>query len=383
MLSLQIINKWPKSLTWSRSQKDPLSKKADAVFSAPIDFLMVGGASILFLLTALLATALTGKDGVYTFGFLAYMGSFVINFPHFAHSYQLFYNDVFGEIKRAQLARKLQIVFSGFLVPAFILFYVTASYLIVPESISRMVYAMFFFVGWHYAKQGYGVFIVLAAYKKLYFKDWEKTLLRINIHLVWIYTWAAGQGLFIEKIYHNVSYTSLSVPRNILDLVGLVSLVLSFLSFSLIFKIFFWEKRGVSWNGLIGYICGSYLWLGFGSLHPAFALFVPLFHCLQYNLFVYRLKINEQKIHSNKPKEIYKNVLIFVFWGTLLGALFMDILPGQMDQWTFEKTGQNGFFLASFLLFINVHHYFLDSVFWKKENQRVSQFLFKENHVSQ
>jgi len=59
-------------------------------------------------------------------------------------------------------------------------------------------------------------------------------------------------------------------------------------------------------------------------------------------------------------------------WFALLG------LPGTLDQAAPYDRGVwgAGLFLFMIFMFINIHHYFIDNVIWRKENDEVRQYLF-------
>jgi hypothetical protein len=62
----------------------------------------------------------------------------------------------------------------------------------------------------------------------------------------------------------------------------------------------------------------------------------------------------------------------------LLGFLGFWWIPQKLDTWIgYDETlfGPT-LFLFVFWLFINVHHYFLDSVMWRAENPEVRRNLF-------
>ena len=61
----------------------------------------------------------------------------------------------------------------------------------------------------------------------------------------------------------------------------------------------------------------------------------------------------------------------------------MEFLPKIMDHgddqiWIAAPTGfSHFFFLASFLMFISYHHYFIDYAFWRRDNRDVQKFVFR------
>ena len=62
-----------------------------------------------------------------------------------------------------------------------------------------------------------------------------------------------------------------------------------------------------------------------------------------------------------------------------LGALFMDLIPAAIDKAVASDCVHfsRNYFIVSFLLFINIHHFFIDSAFWRRDNKDVQQFLFR------
>lgn len=74
---------------------------------------------------------------------------------------------------------------------------------------------------------------------------------------------------------------------------------------------------------------------------------------------------------------------MFALRGVVLGALGFWLVPGMFD---FARTGtlslsvtQTSVALASAWLFINVHHYLIDNVLWRKGNPSVAKHLFGQS----
>ncbi|TGV82311.1 hypothetical protein EN788_64000, partial [Mesorhizobium sp. M2D.F.Ca.ET.145.01.1.1] len=111
--------------------------------------------------------------------FLAY----VINYPHFAHSYQLFYRNFGRKLRGDGYDRNLQLryIFAGIVVPLLMgAFFAYGSITANARLLGNATNAMFFFVGWHYVKQGYGMLMVDAVLKRRFFTDPDKKILLIN-----------------------------------------------------------------------------------------------------------------------------------------------------------------------------------------------------------
>src|SRR5262245_21059647 len=84
------------------------------------EFLLVGGATPIFYATAWLLRRSFGLDSSeYAAGFVTFYAAFVINDPHFAVTYLLFYKDgrrrAFGDAFAPR--QRARYVFAGFVVP--------------------------------------------------------------------------------------------------------------------------------------------------------------------------------------------------------------------------------------------------------------------------
>jgi hypothetical protein len=101
----------------------------------------------------------------------------LINHPHFAHSYQIFYRNFGRKVRGDGYHRNLQhrYVFAGIVVP--IIMGGFFAYSVVNGSTRMLGFAanmLGFFVGWHYVKQGYGILMVDSVLKRLFFTNLEK-----------------------------------------------------------------------------------------------------------------------------------------------------------------------------------------------------------------
>jgi len=69
----------------------------------------------------------------------------------------------------------------------------------------------------------------------------------------------------------------------------------------------------------------------------------------------------------------------FVALGTLLGYLAMDAVPRFFDsRFHYDQGifGPNLFYFA-FIVFINIHHYFIDNVIWRFKDPEVRTYLLR------
>jgi hypothetical protein len=374
------------------------STASPAVVSAPrhpgylfhplTDFLMAGGGSILVAIPVF--WLIRDKVAVQpTALWLSLVLSVFINYPHFAHSYQLLYAGIGRRILGPDTTRKvsLKYIWAGFVAPGLIGAFLVSAYL--SGNVHVLGYAanaVFFSVGWHYVKQGYGVITVLSAIRRIYYSDVEKKLLLLNGYTVWIHSWMMLNVALREQTYYGVKYFLLDLPPLALT-IGYVATALTTLALAIALGRRVVRRQPVSWNGIVGYVSSLYLWVVAFYADPIFTLFVPAFHSLQYLLFVWRYQVN--KAHAEVAtagdvqiprgsRTVVMSVARFVLVGMVLGFIGFMALPTVLEASLTPDPAVWGGTVFVFILsaFINLHHYFIDNVIWRRDNEDVRRFLF-------
>lgn len=90
-------------------------------------------------------------------------------------------------------------------------------------------------------------------------------------------------------------------------------------------------------------------------------------------------KIPQSRILSILGPAYRVRLLEFISAGLLLGGLGFWLIPTALTAivpYDREVLGSSLFFFIV-LIFINVHHYFLDNVMWRRGNPEVSRYLFR------
>ncbi|MGH7856142.1 MAG: hypothetical protein ACREQY_02350, partial [Candidatus Binatia bacterium] len=165
-------------------------RREGSLFHPAVDFLLAGGASLLFLVPAAVVVG-RNESLLEHAAALALFLATVVNYPHFAHSYQILYTGIRAKIFGRDTPRtiRLRYLWAGVVAPALIaLFLGSACAAGNPEALGYGVNAMLFLVGWHYVKQGYGVLVVLSAIRGIRYGDVERKWLLRNAYAVWIYS---------------------------------------------------------------------------------------------------------------------------------------------------------------------------------------------------
>jgi hypothetical protein len=345
-----------------------------------LEFLLVGGLTpLLFPLSFLLRGTLGLSSADYAVGFTAFYAAYVINDPHFAVTYLLFYEDgrarAFGSAWK--LTQRLRWLAAGVLVPVVLAAW--AGYGLFTRSapaLGLMMELMFALVGWHYVKQGFGVMATLAARRGLFFGKWERVVLLTHCFSGWAFAWANPAAAAREVESKGVIYTALAHPAwldratHVVFLASLAGLVVM-----LARK---WKREGPLplLSPLTAMLVSIWSWSVYSSIDPLVMYVTPALHSVQYLYFVWLLRGNQAKEREGPPWfERSAKTRLGILAASALGlgfvlfhgapALLDSALVGKRDR--LLDTGPTPYFAALYA-FVNIHHYFMDFVIWRKDN---------------
>lgn len=362
------------------------------LFHPLVDFLCLGGGS-LFVLVPLMMIELSKE---LQFGVVAtgLMVANVVNHPHFAHSYQIFYRDFGRKLLGTDYAPllRLRYLVAGVVVPlALILFFAVS----IAQGDARMLglgaNLMVFLVGWHYVKQGYGMVIVDSVLKRRFFAQPEKKALVLNAYAVWILSWLLANWLNAEREFQGLKHYSFAIPDGVVYAAMAVAAVSTAISLYVLAAKCFRDGAKAPINGMVAYLVTLYVWLLFGFLNPIMLVLIPAFHSLQYLVVVWRYQLN---VESNRPDSAEKPSLgllarcipsiavlrfvVFLLFGLVLGYIGFWRAPDLATSLVpyYQAVFGATLYLFLFWIFINVHHYFLDNVMWRRENPETARYLF-------
>ncbi|QCO68375.2 hypothetical protein E5843_12445 [Luteimonas yindakuii] len=350
------------------------------LFGPTIDLLLLGGGSLIALL--LLRLFLGGDESAQTLSLGATLAlANLINHPHFAHSYQIFYSGIRTKLRSDQYPSDLrrQYLFVGFVAPMVIGGYLAWTVIFAaPRMLGLAANAMFFLVGWHYVKQGYGMAMVDAVLKRAFYTEHEKRWLLANAYATWILSWLLINYLIGKstKAYFGIEYFAIPVPIEVVIAAGAAAGFTAITIGQLLLR----SKHPIAWNGLIAYFTTIYAWLLIRD--PIVILWVPLFHSLQYLAVVWRFQWNKSRASrvTVLGSDLGYGVRMFGFivGGSILGYAGFWVLPSWLNAvvpYNRDLFGPSLFFFLVWV-FINIHHYLLDTVMWRKGNPDVAKHLF-------
>lgn len=344
------------------------------------EFLLVGGATILLFPLAWFARRAVGLDPAeYAVGFITFHGAHVINDPHFAVTYLLFYKDVkqraLGNVFSP--AQRVRFWLAGFIVP--LLFGSWAIVALATRSaisLGWMLQTMFFLVGWHYAKQGFGVLVVLSARRGVFFSPSERRTFLFHSFASWSYAWASPSDP--GKLMEEKGVIFSSIPHGpTIELATLTGFIVSALAM-LIVIVNRLRKHGQlpPLVPLISFLSTLWFWTVFTSLDPLMMYLIPALHSVQYLYFVGLLRRNQACEKEGPPffgRPASVQLTVLAIFSIALGWFLFRGAPTVLDTLLVPRSSRLtdlGLtpYSAALFAFVNIHHYFMDHVIWRNEN---------------
>jgi hypothetical protein len=348
-----------------------------------LEFFAVGGATlVLFPLSWLLRRALGLDEAELAVGFSMFYLAYVINDPHFAVTYLLFYRDarrraLSPDVGATQRARWL---LAGVIVPVTLVVWAIAALRgRSAPTLGWMIQLMYLTVGWHYVKQGFGVLAVLSARRGVTLLAQERAVILAHAYLGWAYGWANPASPAREFEERGVVYTGVAHPRWLE--VGTGALLAASGVAIVVLLVLRWrrERRTLPLAPLGGFLITIWAWTIYSGVDPLVRYVIPALHSIQYLYFVWLMKRNEARAEEGPPsfgRPVHVRVGALLLAAIGLGWLLFHGAPDFLDaafvsrakvRATVDPLGETPF-VATFYVFVNVHHFFMDHVIWRREN---------------
>lgn len=365
-------------------------QKAATRWRDGLELLMVGGATLALVpISIVLRSWLDLADAELAVGFVTFYAAYVINDPHFTVTYVLFYRGVGSRLRDLSGLTRARYALAGFIVPSALLVWGGASIAThSAQSIGWMVQLMFLLVGWHYAKQGFGVFSVISARRGVRVRPRERVALLFHAYSGWAFAWAnpaTTSGEFEEK---GVVYTQLAHPRWFeLATASIFAASTVALGLTLALK---WrsDRRMFPLAPLSGFLITIWSWTIFTSVDPLIRYVIPALHSVQYLYFVWLMRRNEARAaegppHFGRPVSLRLGALALT--ALVLGWILFHGLPEFLDtafvpraqKASDDPMGPTPYFAVLYVI-VNVHHYFMDNVIWRRDNPD-TRWLFADD----
>ena len=232
---------------------------------------------------------------------------------------------------------------------------------------------MFFTVGWHYTKQAFGCMMLYAHFDGYRLTSRQRNLIKWSLLSIGWMNLAYGSRQTGPLAFSHYTYYAIELPAVLVPLSTLTVVVGVLLVAWTVFRQKYVETGQLpTVNMLIPYVAMYVWWMPFMRQHEFYFLLIPLFHSLQY--LVVAGKLEHARMLGSAHYEVKAAGIAL---GVIVAAwLSFEFMPSMLDTTlrTFD-TWRIFFFFTAAMLFINIHHYFIDNVLWRSRDPVVKQYL--------
>jgi hypothetical protein len=361
-------------------------KKPTSLLSLPLDFWFLGGASIvMWILLVSFEPLRQGYPSINqryleigaTFSIL----SLVCNYPHFMASYRLAY----GRGGKFVRSSPISLIFVPLALVG--LFAWTYSHWSTPalsrlpylnrgnEFLSLSVWLMYLTVGWHYSKQVFGCLMVYSKYDAYPLSALQRNLLKGSVFSVAFFNFFSfSAAIHTPYLFFNIPLFAPGFPSALEALSGAAVIALGLAVLTLVFGKNWIEHRKLpSLCFLAPWVAFHLWWIPPIRQLEYYASLIPFFHSLQYLPFAYRVEESRQR--QGKNPDLWISLVVLATLAA--GFLAFEGIPTLLDHWLETPWKmQTVFFTVSAAVFINIHHFFIDSTLWRFKDPVVQRSLF-------
>ncbi|HVM67796.1 MAG TPA: hypothetical protein VMU14_23175, partial [Acidimicrobiales bacterium] len=330
--------------------------------NAPVDFLLIGGGSLLLYFLFLRDHALASSPRVLT---LAATLVWVCNYPHFASTNYRLYRT------RSNVQ---QYPLTAMVVPLLMLVAVVAAFAS-PGAVAPMFIALYLLWSpYHFSAQTLGITLVYGRRCRFSINQLERKALAGFVFLTFLVQSARAQlvGVKASPFYGITSYPTLGLHSWVPNVLEVAMWVCG----GTFVVLMLW--RAVRGRGLVPpivllpAIAQSAWFVGLvpGASPLDFFYLVPFFHSLQYLLIAWGVQMKETQDERRAVPSRR-----FVLGETARWA-FICFVGGYALFWALPHIGAHfgrslAFSTAVVFAVVQVHHFFVDGVIWKLKNPRV------------
>jgi hypothetical protein len=228
-------------------------------------------------------------------------------------------------------------------------------------------------VGWHYTKQVFVCMMVYSHFDGYQLTQSQRDLTKRALLTIWVMNFVHMNIGGSQNVFSQFKYYSFDLP----DAAGPLSELLVFGGLALVvYKVFYanYRERGAlpGVNMLVPFVALYVWWMPQTRQYEFYFLLTPVFHSLQYLAFVY--KMEDTRLKGVRHRELRATSLVIGL--VLAGWLAFEFVPNTLDNAVGTFTAwRMFFFFTAAMLFINIHHYFIDNVLWLFRDPEVRAYL--------
>ena len=337
------------------------------ILNKHLDWLLAGGLSvILYVFISLLHVNLFNHNVAQ----IAFVLALFVNHPHFVSSYVFFYND-----ERALILKSKLHFLAGVIFPLGLLYAMVFGFLHeAPDVFTYIINGLYFFVGFHYVRQVYGVSLISLAKHKIFLSAKDKWALNLSMYPLWFVSFLNGYHGVFPNSFYGIPYKTFGLPDYFTS-INNVLVVVSLLVWGYLIRKIDMEHNHHIPLTLIAALAGIFIWHFPSFYNLGFSYLIPMFHSLQYLLITAAVKKNQILTHTLKKYQIVE-LVSYCMTVFILAYLAFHFIPETLDRRTMYNPNIFGYtaILGMFLLFINLHHYAMDALLWRK-GSRLTKYL--------
>jgi hypothetical protein len=335
-----------------------------SMVSPVIDTLCVGGLSILVCVGLIVAGPVPLDEHLPSL--VPYVLTAAITWPHFMASYRLLY-----ATRDSVLTYRVASLYFPFALAAYGVFAILRSP-VTTVHVSLLSLAASVYLARHYAGQTWGMIASFSYLEGVPPSARERGVMLWSLRLImtWHIVWAAARG--IGTVAPSLAPLAARFDARV-DPIAFVSFALGVAGLTMLARrthVFPPIRIVVPWLAL-------YAWYALLRRDPASLVVVQLAHALQYLVFPLRIE-ETRRDRAARPITARRALL----WLAPLIVLSVCAFAGLPSLFRLCYAGAGGAgdlanaFLAVFVAFVNIHHYFIDGSLYKLRNPAVRRDLF-------
>jgi hypothetical protein len=336
------------------------SARAPSILNPVIDFLCVGGLSLIVFVPLLLS----GRSDLVLIGAgaQAWLAA-TINMPHFMASYRIIYRS------REMILRHK---WASIYVPAILVVY-SAIALWQAQSSPALVIVLVSvssgYLAWHYTGQVWGMMASYAYLGGARFENSERLLIRtgLRILLAWQVTWFLYTQLRDPSIVRPV-YVLVSAGTVVAFVLGAVGIL----------KMRRRTGKFPPARALVAWLA-IFSWYAVMARDPKALFWIQIAHALQYLAFPIRVEMNRSTHEpAGSTRRVASHMVLYGAGLLAISLIVARVVPASAMSVVGNIFGEEPGRAAPILILmiINIHHYFTDGVIWKISNPEVRRELF-------
>ena len=344
----------------SPADADVAERRPASILSPAIDFLLVGGLSLIVFVPLLLS----GRSDLVIIGAGAQAWvATLVNMPHFMASYRIVY-------RSREMIRRHK--WASIYIPAILTLYLLLTIASGPASalpVTVLVVISSVYLAWHYTGQVWGMMASFSYLEGVQFTKQERFLVRGGLrillawHVVWFFYTLMRDPSRIRPLYFVISAGTLVAFG--MGAVGLMQLRARIGRMPPM-------RAMVAWFAI-------FVWYAVMARDFRAIFWIQIAHALQYLAFPIRVEMNTARPSEKRSASRFA-LHMAAYGGGLLALSYIasQVLPATAMSIVAEAFGEEPGRAAPILVltFINIHHYFTDGVVWHISNPEVRKELF-------